>query len=270
MTSRLTQDALESLFSQIRGLGRFNDHPSPSEVIGRLKHALLANKLPKISDKSNTCNSNESDQLDTCTYLTTRILESCLGENAIIEDTPAPESNEVNEIKEDENFLDNIFDDPIPNEWLEDLNSSGVELSVVENEALNYIAGYIAHRVRAKDPSLGTVSKYCENVCKTSKWTFLLSGGGLIIPTSTWMETIVKFETIFRNFHGCEFRKGRYVIENLFSLLERHFPEINKEAIKLYCRLRTFIRIRYLNREAKLFSHRKAEQKKIKWKNSNM
>lgn len=29
LTARLTQGALESLFSQVRGLGCFNDHPLP-------------------------------------------------------------------------------------------------------------------------------------------------------------------------------------------------------------------------------------------------
>lgn len=53
LTTCLTQDALESLFSQIRGLGCFNDHPSPSEVIIRLKKLLLANKLPTLTSKIN-------------------------------------------------------------------------------------------------------------------------------------------------------------------------------------------------------------------------
>lgn len=52
LTTCLTQ-ILESLFSQIRGLGCFNDHPSPSEVIIRLKKLLLANKLPTLTSKIN-------------------------------------------------------------------------------------------------------------------------------------------------------------------------------------------------------------------------
>ncbi|KAG8179925.1 hypothetical protein JTE90_025250 [Oedothorax gibbosus] len=54
LTSRLTQDALESLFSQIRGVGNFYDHPSPVEVISRLKNLLLANRLPALPSKANT------------------------------------------------------------------------------------------------------------------------------------------------------------------------------------------------------------------------
>lgn len=42
---RLIQDVLESIFSQIRELGRFSDHPSPFEVIINFKILLLANKL---------------------------------------------------------------------------------------------------------------------------------------------------------------------------------------------------------------------------------
>ena len=36
LTTRLMQDALDSSFSQIRGLGLFNDHPSLSEITIRL------------------------------------------------------------------------------------------------------------------------------------------------------------------------------------------------------------------------------------------
>lgn len=52
MTSRLTQDVLESLFSQIRGLGRFNDHPSPNEVINRMRQLLLSNKFTLLKNQT--------------------------------------------------------------------------------------------------------------------------------------------------------------------------------------------------------------------------
>lgn len=54
MTCRLTQDVLESFFGQLRGVGRFNDHPSPTEIIYRFRRLLMSNKLPKPSPKSNT------------------------------------------------------------------------------------------------------------------------------------------------------------------------------------------------------------------------
>lgn len=88
LTTRLTQDALESLFSQIRGLGRFNDHPSPTEVIIRLKKLLLANKLPTLSSKINHVDSTE--QADS--YLTSKIIQSAFDLSELTEDEETPMS----------------------------------------------------------------------------------------------------------------------------------------------------------------------------------
>ncbi|GBN83812.1 hypothetical protein AVEN_14632-1 [Araneus ventricosus] len=71
LTSRLTQDSLESLFSQIRGAGRFYDHPSSLEVIYRLRNLLLANKLPILSSKVNTREDSINEG-----YLTADILKN--------------------------------------------------------------------------------------------------------------------------------------------------------------------------------------------------
>ncbi|KFM70956.1 Transposable element P transposase, partial [Stegodyphus mimosarum] len=132
LTSRLTHDALESLFSQIRGLDRFNDHPSPKE--------------------------------------------------------------------------------PSPMAWELELNSAR-QFSTAEKEALTYVAGYIAYRVRDKDPSLGTISKNsADEPIFNSEWIKLLSLGGLTSPSHSWMNTVYEFENIFCAVHGTTYYKGKHVI----------------------------------------------------------
>lgn len=75
LTTRLTQDALESLFSLIRGTGQFYDHPSPTEFISRIKKIMLANKMPKPSNKTNVTEV-EKDSSSIPVYLTAEYLQT--------------------------------------------------------------------------------------------------------------------------------------------------------------------------------------------------
>ena len=79
------------------------------------------------------------------------------------------------------------------------------------------------------------------------------------------METINQMDRFFRKFQGETFFKGRGVITQLINEIESSFPTLNKKAIRLFCRLRTCIRIRHLNRNAALVSSHKAQQKNKKW-----
>lgn len=133
LTSRLTQDSLESLFSQIRGAGRFYDHPSSVEVIYRLINLLLANKLPILSPKVNTREDSNNEG-----YLTADILK-----NAFVE----KDLQEINEIPSEEDDLiayENICSDECPMEWKIDEPSKSCGMSFSEHEGLKYISGYIA------------------------------------------------------------------------------------------------------------------------------
>lgn len=259
LTTRLTQDALESLFSQIRGLGRFNDHPSPSEVIIRLKRLLLANKLPNLSNKINHCDSNDNSNA----YLTSEMLQNAFNSEELLSSEISQEEQEISS----EDFLN------VPNfEWESEAEDSLNSLSENEENALAFIAGFVAYRMRVKhnDPSLGILTKNLLDEPIYSSWIKLLSAGGLTVPTPEWMETIREMEKVFRLIHGDSFQKSPGVTKNLISKLEARFPEINKSAIRLFSRIRTFIRIRHLNRTASLVSFRKAQQKAIKWKKSSV
>ena len=63
LTARLNQDCLENVFSRIRGLGHFYDHPLPAEVKFRIRLLLvganvsdipLSNACPVVSDDDGT------------------------------------------------------------------------------------------------------------------------------------------------------------------------------------------------------------------------
>lgn len=89
LTTRLTQDALESLFGQLRGLGHFYDHPTPSEVISRLRKLMISNKMPMPSKKSNVVLPEDAHKC-TPAYLTAEVLEDAFSPKEMDEITGSP------------------------------------------------------------------------------------------------------------------------------------------------------------------------------------
>lgn len=248
MTTRLTQDVLENLFSQIRGVGHFYDHPSPTEVLSRLKTIMLANKMPKPSVKTNV--ENEECGHENAAYLTADILESAF------------EPGEVEEM---------ISCTPDSEEALqmESVDEDGVEEKPwAEEEAISYIAGYVAFKVRKHDSTLGTMSKYIPHeTLGTVSWIHTLSYAGLTVPSDSWKKTVNEFETVFESLHGNKHNNKKGIVKELKKRLTERFPNVCPQAIHVYSRIRTFIRIRHVNRG---FVKKRSEMKKArKWMKSN-
>ena len=117
-----------------------------------------------------------------------------------------------------------------------------------EREALSYVAGNIAYKVRDKDPTLGAYSKNVPSN-NSDKWIEALSHGGLTVPSESWKQTVDDFEIVFESFHGENdfYSVRRGVIEELRRRLTDKFPNVCPQAINAYARLGTFIRIRCFN-----------------------
>lgn len=256
MTCRLTQDVLESLFSQIRGLGHFYDHPTPTDFIFRLRRLLLSNKLPLPSNKTNV---TEDKDYQLKPYLTADMLQSAFGIDEV--NVIASENNAtLNSVLPDED------DELRPMEGIEDANQEDLK-SWAESEALNYIAGYIAHKVKEKDSSLGQKTKNLGD--ETNTWVGILSYGGLTEPSEEWKKTIQMFEVEFKTMHGNSIDKEEQVIQRFKTLLETKFSNVCSEAIKLYARVRTFVRLRSLNRGQRAEFLRNSAKKNVKWMKSS-
>lgn len=63
LTSKINQDALENLFSQLRSRGGLNDHPSPLNTLHRLRMIILGKNPGIVSTNSNTVNNNQEDYM---------------------------------------------------------------------------------------------------------------------------------------------------------------------------------------------------------------
>lgn len=133
-----------------------------------------------------------------------------------------------------------------------------------EREALSYVAGYIAYKVRDKDPTLGAYSKNVPS-SNSDKWIKALSHGGLTVPSESWKKTVDEFEIVFASLHGENdmYSVRRGVIKELRRRLTDKFPNVCPQAIIAYARLRTFIRIRRFNENKS--NYRSCMNKAKKW-----
>ena len=59
LTKRVNQDCLESFFSCVRGIGGSNSHPSPSEVIRRIRKLCVSKNIDHVIDLCNVENTDK-------------------------------------------------------------------------------------------------------------------------------------------------------------------------------------------------------------------
>ncbi|KAG8265711.1 hypothetical protein J6590_088802 [Homalodisca vitripennis] len=190
-------------------------------------------------------------------YLTAELIQSAFSEDELLE-TNAP----VEEIEKNEVDLLNEYEDRDRSET----ENAHSEKSWPEEEALSYVAGYVAYRARKVDPSLGKMSRDLPHEHLDDEiWIKTLSHGKLTVPSEDWKKTIKEFENVFLKFHGegNYFSKQNHFIANLKSILTEKFPNVCKQAIHVYARVRTFIRLRNVN--SNLECKRKQLKKAKKW-----
>lgn len=213
MTSKLNQDVLESHFSLLRGLGRFYDHPDPVAVTQRTKALLLgknASNLFKtgniqvpadrdaeeqslsanlISEATNSVSAYEEE-----TTVNSEDTENQESIEAFYKTTECPEDFQVQDGREGERDFISKEHSPVEAE---------------RTELLEYLAGYIAYRIKKKFPE--KFSRYGQHTREggpqKSDWLSVISRGNLVRPTREWLIQVYKMENDFRHFHGSDLNK---------------------------------------------------------------
>ncbi|XP_039300398.1 uncharacterized protein LOC120355776 [Nilaparvata lugens] len=236
LTSRCNQDVLESFFSQIRGIGRFYDHPLPTTVSQRMK-SLLFSKSASAILKTGNCTS------EPCETLSVDVLTKV--------DCVIPPHSEEDSCMDDmdDKELDSVF-----GKAMEELSEQSQEEDIVENlDLLKVLSGYIAYRVFKK--GISTTFNYGErsgqNASKNCDWLSFLSRGGLINPSDEWLKITIQFEKEFEKFHGEKLQKCSNVMSTLINVIKEKFDNIDDFAIECFVRTRSFIRMKELNKKNK-------------------
>lgn len=135
---------------------------------------------------------------------------------------------------------------------------------IIENNALLYIAGYVAHRFRHIFPELGIPTKDLPNP-QLNNWLCLLSRGNCIYPSDSFIEAAVIMEQEFQHFHGTFFNKHSKIFDILTDIVctktNNKFP---KQVIACLVRTRTYIRLRKINKDITQTNYMKKSKKLYK------
>lgn len=138
------------------------------------------------------------------------------------------------------------------NEMREDTECDdySMEYSELEEDALEYIAGYVIKKLKLPvpppDKSLFT-------------WVDQLSEGGLINPGYEFASKIVLLENVFKKCHGENVNVNIKAVESCIN--ESTNVDVPLEAKKLFFRTRIYIRIKNLNKRN--FIDKRAKRRKM-------
>src|SRR6218665_278036 len=78
------------------------------------------------------------------------------------------------------------------------------------SDALHYLAGYVAFKLKRQHPDSGQVYSQISSVPVTCRmWLPCLSRGGLRIPSGGWFRAVEQLENDFRAQHGLGLRKEK-------------------------------------------------------------
>jgi len=248
LTSKSNQDALENLFGQLRTRGGLNDHPSPLNALYRLRMIILGKNPGVVSTSSNTNDKNQEEFMVANTF---KQINFKLTDNEKNEDTETGTDTDTD--------TDTINDNKSINEMTQD--------------AIEYLAGWIAKKYRMKFPELGctttqlNTSRVNDHNYQLSTWTEHLSYGGLIVPSNYFKTKIFRIEKLFRKITKRQIPKGQRVVKQLTQKIfnRMDFDEKYYPVIQAYVKQRIFIRMKYTTKNQKtLIAKRKAKSQLLK------
>jgi hypothetical protein len=126
-------------------------------------------------------------------------------------------------------------------------SAASTPLSEIPLEPLRYVAGYVAYRLSATNPELGSKASPLEPLRNPPSWIDILNKGGLTAPSDEFFGTVVKLEQCFLHYYG---QAGVHTCLNVVSKLAALMRSsvdcsaIPSKAVDVYAKLRVIIRMR--------------------------
>ncbi len=236
LTHRLNQDCLESAFSTIRQFGGTFQTPGALDFQRRLRNYILRGSID-LAVETAPVNIQQQDEI-----LTAGLERSLVGDTVEKEDM----ESEAEEKKSSSDALLCEVQDcrlPPPTE-----NVDKPFGSRIESEGFLYVCGYVS--LAGGDPTLfrraGDTSKNKRDFVR-SAWIDEKNNGGLVFPSKTLVQDLLKMEEEFQFFHlnstdGLSREPG--VVEGLTNLLVNKFPLYKREMLHKFVMTRTAIQMR--------------------------
>lgn len=140
LTSKINQDALENLFSQLRSRGGLNDHPSPLNALFRLRMIILGKNPGIVSKQANTTDTNNEEFMIARTFK--QIDLKIYNEKENYEDT--------------DSSTDTLSESSFSEIIIEDQNE-------MNRDAIEYLAGWVAKKYRLQFSEFGSTTTQYNN-----------------------------------------------------------------------------------------------------------
>jgi len=226
LTRRLGQDYIESSFSNFRGFGGPNINPDAVSAKNRMKRLSVSwNFLPSRNEAV--------ERTDTCGYISADMVHQlCKPKHKSKPQVETAAENDFPPIdtSEDEATL-------YPTRGLKSLEG-GREM----------VAGFIADKLLEEYPGLSL--NWTDKCSQNSGWLRHVSRGGLTEPSTVWFKTFRLFDKHFENFHPTynDIDRTPGVVRRLSKFLQENYPDVPEEAVELFAKTRTMIRISSINR----------------------
>ncbi|KAF0724973.1 THAP-type domain-containing protein [Aphis craccivora] len=220
LTTKSNQDALENLFGELRSRGGLNYHPSPLNVLYRLRMIILDKNSGVVSTSSNTNDMNQEEFMVANTF---KQINFNITDNEKNEDT-------------------NTDTDTINDNQSKNVNE-------MTQDATEYLAGWIAKKFRIKFPEFGctttqfNTSRVNDHNYQLHTWIEHLSYGGLIVRSNDFEIKIFRIEKLFKKITKCQIPRIPSVVKQLtHKMFDR--MDIDKKyypVIQAYVKQRIFI-----------------------------
>lgn len=119
----------------------------------------------------------------------------------------------------------------------------------VEVEGLRFIAGFVASRLRATHPQLGTSTRLSAPTARTwvTTWIEEVNKGGLTSPSDHFFDLVKQLECCFEKFNGhSKLHTCPGIVKRLtkFMLDNANCQETPEVAVRMFARFRIFVRMR--------------------------
>lgn len=244
LTRRLNQDSLEHFFGCIRQMTSTYDHPNAVNFKYRIRKLLLGKGVHLMSKKTNTVNAEEID----CSSSNAR--------NQVILKNNEEKSDSDRDLDRELSITSRIFKDMEIqeigmdiSEWKDDdleISKENTLWSVIEDEALQYVGGYVVKKFQFKYPHLG--QKLSENTKCNSTWIEKHNRGELHAPSAEFSSQLAMMRRAFIAVHGSGLQEGRDCLKSMVNELGKHV-DLSSDVLYFFAKISVFFRMRHMNRQ---------------------
>ncbi len=242
LSSRCNSDCVENFFSRIRYISGANTHPSSVDFKNRFRLVILGQSAEHVVNSAPVEFIREEED----PILLSQQLVEGVGVEKDLDMVGRSETTSQGRVEEQQGEpVEGRSDESTYARTGTYIVPTGPESSehMTSEEALKFIAGYIAYQKRKEHPKLGVSASMALPHCP---WIDVLSYGGLTKPSEEWLNQVYGFEEVFKEIHGTGISKDSNLISNLKNTLSTRFPEVDIGLIKFYSKMRIHFRIKYL------------------------